>query len=140
MFSLDSLPEAATGVAKVYDRAGIIQFLELAEGERVRLEAALAVVQERRKAAEAALTAAAERSLRSVASLRAVTRDLAAERDTTQRTIAVILAAAEAEAEAIIADARDQAAAILARLPDQRPTASAPPIAEERLLGEQLVG
>ncbi|MDP1818350.1 MAG: hypothetical protein Q8K58_00465 [Acidimicrobiales bacterium] len=136
MFPQDSAPEPDADGIKFYDRAGVHQFLEQAEVHRAQLEAALAAAHDRRRRAEEALTAAAEQSHRMAMALRSATRDLESERDTTERTVAVILAAADAECEGILAAARAWAAEIVATLSSDASYEPVAPIRDDRPVEE----
>lgn len=108
-----SLEPTPTELA-VYERSSVHRYLEDAEVERLRLEAALAAARGRRNVAEAALRADARRADDLAEELADLTRALDEERQVTWHEVQLVLVEAEVEAAAILAAAHAAADDILA--------------------------
>ena len=97
-----------------YSRAAVQRFLEEAEVARERAEALLDIANQRRRLLHGQLAEVLERNARITRELVHTTREVNNDRLSHANAVAVVLAAAEAEAAAILGRARDEAARIRA--------------------------
>ena len=104
-----------------YSRAAVQRFLEEAEAARERAEALLGVANQRRRLLHAELAEILERNAALARELHHTSREVHTDRQSTASAIAVIIAAAEADAAAILARAQDEVAIIRARATEARP-------------------
>ena len=139
MLPQDRWPEVMDGT---YSRADVQRFLEEAEAARQRAEVLLDVANQRRRLLHQQLAEVVDRNAALSRDLAHTVREVETGRQSNASAVAVVLAAAEAEAAAIIARARDEAAAIraggagpavagarLALVPsDDGPTPTEPPL------------
>jgi hypothetical protein len=119
-------PEQAGGAVQGYSRADVDQYLAAAATEMQRLEGAVQAARERQRRAEEA----AMQSGQSVDAIRStlddLRRELAARRTEVERHVETVIAQAHEEAAAILRDARTRAHAILQNRPEPAPAPVVP--------------
>ncbi len=109
MLPYDLWPEPVDGA---FSSAAVQRYLDAADVARQRLEAELDIAHQRRRLLQAELAEVIERTAGLTRELFDTTREIRSDRHSRTNEVAVILAAAEAQAAAIVARARQDAAAL----------------------------
>jgi DivIVA protein len=113
-------PEQAGGAVQGYSRADVDQYLTAAAAELQRLEGAVQTARERQRRAEEAAMQSGQSAEAIRSTLDGLQRELAGRRTEVERHVEAVIAQAHEDAAAILRDARTRAHAIL----ENRPTAA----------------